>query len=320
VAPAATLTHLGAAQTVSPSLNAGNTALQRKSWTFVLLALALPVAIFVWVRVIPIIETLRLSLFEWNIISPRKPFVGLDNFRELFEDPLFHEALWNTSLIAFGVLALTIPLALILAALIHHRAGSRLAPFYETAIFIPHVVSLVPAAMAWKWVFDAKLGPLNAALSWFGIPPQPWLFDPLLAVICVIVLCSWQALGYALLIFLVGLKNVPRSLHEAASLDGANGVQQFWYVSLPVLRPITLYVCVVTLIAAFNVYGQVFVLASDTQGAPGHLVRVLVLDMIENSFRNYRVGYAAAEAVVLLAIVLVLTAIQFGLLRERSRV
>jgi multiple sugar transport system permease protein len=88
---------------------------------------------------------------------------------------------------------------------------------------------------------------------------------------------------------------------------------------LPILRPITLYVSVVTLIAAFNVYGQVYVLASDTQGAPGLLVRVLVLDMIENSFRNYRVGYAAAEAVVLLAIVLVLTTIQFGILRERGR-
>ena len=122
-----------------------------------------------------------------------------------------------------------------------------------------------------------------------------------------------------MLIFLVGLKNVPQTLREAASLDGASALQTFWHVSLPILRPITLYVSVVTLIAAFNVYGQVFVLASDTQGAPGHLVRVLVLDMIENSFRNYRVGYAAAEAVVLLAIVLSLTAVQFTLFRERHR-
>lgn len=283
------------------------------------MALAPPLAIYVWVRLIPIVETLRLSLYEWNIVSPRKPFVGLDNFRELAEDPLFLEALRNTTIIAFGVLLVTVPLGLLIAALIHHRAGSRLSGFYETAIFIPHVVSLVPAAMAWKWVFDARLGPLNALIGLVGIPPQSWLFDPILSLVCVVVLCSWQALGYAVLIFLVGLKNVPQTLRDAASLDGATGFQSFRHVSLPILRPITLYVSVVTLIAAFNVYGQVYVLASDTQGAPGLLVRVLVLDMIENSFRNYRVGYAAAEAVVLLAIVLVLTTIQFGILRERGR-
>jgi multiple sugar transport system permease protein len=293
--------------------------LQRTSWTFAITALLPPLAIYIWVRLIPIAETLRLSLFEWNIVSPRKPFVGLENFRELFEDPLFLEALRNTTVIAFGVLLLTIPLALLVAALIHHRGGSRLSAFYETAIFIPHVVSLVPAAMAWKWVFDARLGPLNALIGLFGVSPQPWLFDPVLSLVCVIVLCSWQALGYAVLIFLVGLKNVPQSLRDAASLDGASAIQSFWHVSLPILRPITLYVSVVTLIAAFNVYGQVYVLASDTQGAPGLLVRVLVLDMIENSFRNYRVGYAAAEAVVLLAIVLVLTAIQFAAFREKGR-
>lgn len=293
--------------------------MHRKNWVFVATALLPPLSIYIWVRIVPIVDTLRLSLFEWNIISPRKPFVGLENFRELSQDPLFLEALRNTTVIAFGVLAVTIPIGLVLAALIHHRAGSKLAGFYETAVFIPHVVSLVPAAMAWKWIFDARLGPLNAALGLFGIPAQSWLFDPVLSIVCVIVLCSWQALGYAVLIFLVGLKNVPQSLHEAASLDGASGPQQFWHVTLPVLRPVMLYVSVVTLVAAFNVYAQVFVLASDVQGAPGLLVRVLVLDMIENSFRNYRVGYAAAEAVVLLTIVLVLTAIQFTLFRERGR-
>jgi multiple sugar transport system permease protein len=293
--------------------------LHKKNWVFVISALLPPLAIYVWVRIIPIADTLRLSLYEWNIISPVKPFVGLANFEELFTDPLFLEALRNTSLIAFGVLVVTIPLGLLLATLIHHRTKSRLSGFYETAVFIPHVVSLVPAAMAWKWVFDARLGPLNAFLGLFGIPAQSWLFDPVLSIVCVIVLCSWQALGYAVLIFLVGLKNVPQSLHEAASLDGASAVQRFRFVTLPMLQPVLLYVSVVTLVSAFNVYAQVYVLASDVQGAPGLLVRVLVLDMIENSFRNYRVGYAAAEAVVLLAIVLVLTAIQFSVFRERGR-
>lgn len=292
--------------------------LRRKRWLFAIVAILPTLAIFAWVRIYPIWETLRLSVHKWDILSKHKPFIGLANFQELFRDRLFLEALSNTAIIAFGVLLITIPLSLVLAALIHYRARSRLAPFYETSIFIPHVVSLVPAAMAWKWIFDAKLGPLNAFLGIFGIDPQAWLFDPVLSLICVIVLCSWQALGYAVLIYIVGFRSLPVSLYEAARLDGATGPQSFWLISIPLLKPITLYVSVVTLVSGFNVYAQAFVLASDAQGAPGRQVRVLVLDMLENSFRNYRVGYAASEAVVLLLIVLFLTLVQFTLLREKG--
>ena len=293
--------------------------LRWKKWRFALLAMLPTLLIFAYVRVYPIAETLRLSLFKWDILSKNKPFVGLANFKELANDRLFHDALINTSLIAFGVLILTVPLALVIAGLIYHRTQSRFSAFYESAVFVPHIVSLVPAAMAWKWIFDAKLGPLNAFIGWFGVAPQAWLFHPVWAVVCIIILASWQALGYAVLIYLVGFRNLSTSLFEAAKLDGATGVQRFLYIAVPMLKPITLYVSVVTLISAFNVYGQAFVLASDTQGAPGRQVRVLVLDMLENAFRNYRVGYAASEAVILLVIVLMLTFVQFGLLREKGK-
>lgn len=289
----------------------------RKRWLFSLLAILPVLAIFTYVRIIPIGEILRLSLHKWDILSRNKPFIGFANFIELTRDRLFHEALINTAIIAFGVLIITVPLGIVLAALIHHRVKSRFSSFYETSVFIPHVVSLVPAAMAWKWIFDARLGPLNAFLSMFGVQPQAWLFDPVLSIICIIVLCSWQALGYAVLIYLVGFKTLSESLYEAARLDGATGLQSFWFLSVPMLKPISLYVSVVTLVSAFNVYAQVYVLASDAQGAPGRQVRVMVLDMLENSFRNYRVGYAASEAVVLLLIVLILTYVQFSLLRDR---
>ncbi|MCR8724575.1 carbohydrate ABC transporter permease [Frigidibacter sp. ROC022] len=292
--------------------------LRRRRWRFAVMALLPTFAIFAWVRLYPIVQTLNLSLHDWNLLSKNKPFVGLSNFIELFGDRLFLTALGNTAIIAFGVMLLTIPSAMVLAGLIHYRTRSRFAGFYETSVFIPHVVSLVPAAMAWKWIFDAKLGPLNALITRLGGEPQSWLFDPYLSVLCVIILCSWQALGYAVLIFLVGFRNLPTSVYEAARLDGASGIQSFRFLSVPLLKPITLYVSVVTLISGFNVYAQAFVLASDAQGAPGRLVRVLVLDMLENSFRNYRVGYAAAEAVILLVIVLVLTGAQFALLRERN--
>ena len=293
--------------------------LKRKRWLFAMGAILPTLAIYIWVRVIPIADILQLSLHKWDILSKNKPFIGPANFQELLTDRLFITSLTNTTIIAFAVLFITIPMSIGIAALIHYRTRSRFAGFYETTVFIPHVVSLVPAAMAWKWIFDARLGPLNAFLGLFGIEPQSWLFDPVLSVVCIIVLCSWQALGYGVLIYLVGFKSLPLSLYEAARLDGASGLQAFWHLSVPLLKPITLYVSVVTLVSGFNVYAQAYVLASDAQGAPGRQVRVLVLDMLENAFRNYRVGYAASEAVVLLVIVLVLTLIQFSLLRDRVR-
>jgi len=292
--------------------------LARRQWLFAIVALLPILVIFGWVRLYPIEETLRMSLHEWNLISKNRPFIGFANFRELFGDRLFLTSLFNTTIIAFGTLIITIPVGMVIAGLIHHRLGSRLAGYFETATFIPYIVPLVPAAMAWKWIFDARLGPLNAFLSIFGISPLSWLFDPVLSVICIIVLCSWQAVGYAVLIYIVGYRSLPVSVFEAAKLDGASALQTFWHVTVPLLRPITLYVSVVTLIAGFNVYAQAYILASDSQGAPGRQVRVLVLDMLENSFRNYRVGYAASEAVILLLIVLLLTLVQFSLLRERG--
>ena len=144
----------------------------KPKWLFPVLALVPVLGLYACLRVYPIAETLRLSLFKWNIISRRKPFIGLDNFVELMSDPLFLEAIFNTTIVAFGVLVTTIPVGLALAALINSRQGLRRSGFYETSIFLPHVVSLVPAAMAWKWIFDARLGPLNALMGWFGIPAQ----------------------------------------------------------------------------------------------------------------------------------------------------
>lgn len=292
--------------------------LRLRRYRFALLAILPTLAIFAWVRIWPIMQTMNMSLREWNLIGKERPFIGLKNFIELSSDPLFLGALANTAIIAFGVMLLTIPTAMVLAALIHYRMRSAFAGFFETSVFIPHVVSLVPAAMAWKWIFDAKLGPLNAVIVSLGGNAQSWLFDPYLSILCVIILCSWQALGYSVLIYLVGFRNLPNSVFEAARLDGASGIQSFWRISVPMLKPITLYVSVVTLVSGFNVYAQAFVLASDVQGAPGRQVRVLVMDMLENSFRNYRIGYAAAEAVILLIIVLLLTAVQFGLLRQKG--
>ncbi len=287
----------------------------RRRWAFAYLTLAPVLALYAYLRIVPIAQTFWMSLHEWKLISRRRPFVGLENYERLLRDDTFLLALTNTTIIAFGILALSVPAALGIAALLSRPR--RLSAFYETAYFLPVVTSMVPATLAWKWILDADLGPLNQFVGYFGISPQAWLIDPDLALFSVILLSAWKVLGYNMIIFLVGIRNVPATYLEAATIDGAGPLRQFWHVTLPLIRPILLFVSVITVIQSYNVYTQVYVLASDAQGAPGYVVRVLVYDMIENGFRFFQMGYASAEAMVLLLIVLVLTVVQFVALRER---
>jgi len=291
--------------------------LTKRYWVFAYVALLPALLIYFFVRIYPIFDTVRLSFYNWDLISPVKRFLGFGNYIELFKDSLFLESLKNTTVIALSTLLLSVPLALLISVLIDYLRDSKLSPIYETIYFLPVVISLVPAAIAWKWIFDARLGTLNQILGILGIKPKAWLFDPILSVISIIILITWQTLGYNMLIFSVGLKNVPKVYYEAATIDGANNFQKFFYITLPLIKPIILYVSVVSLIRSYNIYAQAFVLASDTQGAPGRLVRVLVYDIIENAFRHYRIGYAASEAMVFLLIVMGLTLIQFYIMREK---
>ena len=288
----------------------------RRRWTFAYLALLPVLALYFFIRILPIGQTLRMSFYRWDLISRNQPFLGLENYLELVRDPTFLTSLTNTTLIAFGILVLSVPTALLVATLL--AKPRRLSALYETMYFLPVVTSMVPATLAWKWILDARMGPMNQLVGFFGVDPQAWLVKPRLALFSIILLSAWKVLGYNMIIFLVGIRNIPAMLYEAARIDGANPLQLFRYVTLPLLRPILLFVSVITVITSYNVYTQVYVLASDAQGAPGYVVRVLVYDMIENGFRFFRMGYASAEAVVLLLIVMSLTLFQFAMLRDRS--
>ncbi|MEM6428541.1 MAG: sugar ABC transporter permease [Deinococcota bacterium] len=291
-------------------------SISRRRWLFAYAALAPVVAIYLYIRIIPISQTFLMSFRNWDLISVSKPFIGLENYLELLRDATFLRSLRNTTIIAFGIVCLSVPLSLLVAVLLANPR--KLNPFYETAYFLPVVTSMVPATLAWKWILDANEGPMNQFVGWFGIEPQAWLINPRLALFSVILLSSWKILGYNMIIFLVGIRNIPQDLYAAATIDGAGSCQRFRYVTLPLLRPILLFVSVITIIQSYNVYTQVYVLASDAQGAPGYVVRVLVYDIIENGFRFFRMGYASAEAMILLVIVMALTLIQFVTLRDRA--
>lgn len=283
---------------------------------FCILGLAPILALYTYLRFVPIFESFYLSFHKWDLVKKVKPFVGFDNYRKLFKAEFFRSALSNTTIIAFAILLLTVPLSLIIANALISKV--KFKSFFESIYFLPVIMPMVPVTIAWKQLLDADYGIINYFLSFFGVEPLAWMLDPKLALISVIIITVWKEVGYNMLIFSVGLTGIPKEYYEAASIDGASGVGRFIHITVPLLKPVTLFVSIMTLIKGFNVFSTVYVLASDTQGSPGYLVRVLVYDLYENAFRFFNMGYASAEAVILFIIVLILTLIQFGVSRENN--
>ena len=288
----------------------------RRTWWIVLfcyLALAPILALFAYVRLVPIAWSVILSLHNWDLIKVHKPFVGLANYVRLMADGNFILALKNTTIYSLATVLCSTILALPLALSIAGK--TRLAGLYQTVYFLPVITPMVPMAIAWKWIYDYNYGILNYALSLIGIRPVAWLTDAKVALWALIIMSVWKMLGYNLILFLVGIRNIPTAFLEAASLDGAAEWQRFRFVTLPLLRPILLYVLVTATINAYNVFTQVYVMTLGSQSAPGQAVRVLVFDIYQNAFQYFHMGYASAEAVILTLIVLGFTLIQFGLVR-----
>lgn len=274
------------------------------------------IALFAYVRIVPIAWSTVLSLYRWDLIRPLKPFIGLANYINLLSDENYLLALKNTTIYSIATVVLSTILALPLAFVLARR--SRLSAFYQTVYFLPVITPMVPMAIAWKWIYDYNYGLLNYALSIFGIGPVSWLNDPRIALWAIIIMSVWKVLGYNLILFLVGIRNIPETYLEAASLDGASAWQRIRYVSLPLLKPILLYVLVTATINAFNVFTQVYVMTTGSQAAPGQALRVLVYDIYQNGFQYLKMGYASAEAVTLTLIVLGFTLIQFRLARSQE--
>jgi multiple sugar transport system permease protein len=284
-------------------------------YRFVAIVLAPIMALFLFLRIVPTAQAFLMSFFEWNLVKPASKFVGLENYAKLLSDRNFITAFTNTAIFAVATTVISVTLAFFLAAVLARAIRGRPGAFIEFLFFVPVLVPMVPVTLAWREIFNYQNGILNAFLGLFGIPRQPWLSDPTMALIAVIILSVWKLIGYNMIILLVGMRAIPREFHEAAAVDGAGAWQQFRRITVPLLAPVTLFVIVITTISAFNVFTQVYVLASDVQGQPGRLVRVLVYDIFENGFRFFKMGYASAEAVYLFLVILALTVIQFRFLR-----
>lgn len=235
-------------------------------------------------------------------------FVGLKNFADLCGDHGFRNAFVNTIVYCAGTVPLTLVCSLGLAMLLNQNVKFR--NFFRTVSFFPYVASLVAVAAVWNMIFSPSMGLVNMLLSSLGVENLPrWAAGKETAMITVILFSVWKNMGYYMVIYLAGLQGTNPSLEEAAELDGASRWQIFRHITLPQLRPTTFFVCITLTIASFKVYDQMYMI---TQGGPGDATMTLVYDIYNTAFVNTpKYGYASAEAMVLFAMVLIITLIQF---------
>lgn len=255
---------------------------------------------------LPTLLSIYSAFTNYYLLTPdATEFVGLDNFVKLFSDTVFLQSLKNIGQFVIFIIPIQLGLALGLALLVNNRRKSTI--LFKVAFFAPVVMSLVVVSVLWMVLLNPSSGLINAFLEQIGIDPQPFLTDPTQAMYVIIIVSAWQGAGYQMLIFLAGLQNIPSSLYEAASIDGASKWQQFWSITLPMLKPTSILILTTTLIDAFKLVIQPMVM---TQGGPLNSTMTPVYYIYRTGFTDRMVGYASAITVVFGAIIIIFTLIQ----------
>ena len=301
-----------------------------KSAVFFILPTYLILFIFI---IVPIFFAFYLSFNKWNLLGSMK-FVGFSQYRKLFSSEEFWKAVANTFYYSFITVPIGILISLVLAILLNSRI--RGIQIYRTIYFMPVMTSVIAGAFIWQWIFQSQNGILNYLFGFIGLKPLSWLNEPrgILTVIfesigvtipkwlggpsvtlvAISIMTIWKNTGYYMIIFLAGLQNIPKTLYEAAEIDGAGRIRSFFAITLPILSPTTFFVLIMSVIVSFQVFEQV---AVTTQGGPLNSSLVLVYLIYQKAFKFLEVGYASSAAFILFAIVLVLTFFQVKLLGKR---
>ncbi|TDC27974.1 sugar ABC transporter permease [Streptomyces sp. 8K308] len=262
--------------------------------------------------VLPIIGSVVLSFFHWDVIDPPR-FAGAANYRDALTDETVLVSFTNTLLFMVLAVALQIGIALALALALDGRLPGWLRSAFRSAFFFPVVLSAASVSVVMKYLFNQDFGVVNWAVGRLGLSPVPWLTDESWALVTVVLVYVWQQFGFSLLLFVGGLNNIPREIHEAASMDGATGWRKHLRITLPLLSPTLLVASVVGIINALQVFEQPYVL---TDGGPGDATRTVVMVIYESAFEQLRFGRASAVGVLLFALIMAVTALQFRLSRR----
>jgi ABC-type sugar transport system permease subunit len=268
---------------------------------------------FATLTLVPVIVLFYMSLTNWNIFGT-STFVGLQNFQRLIGDGSFRTAFGNTLYYSVLHIPLTIIVSLGLALLLNNKL--RGVAFFRTAAFFPYITSIVAIALVWNLLFSPDYGPINDMLRAVGLSEPPgWLTSAEWSMPAVVIISTWRDMGYYMVLFLAGLQTVPRELHEAARVDGANTFQRFLNVTLPCLRPTMFFVTVILTINSFKIFDLILVL---TNGGPGQSTTVISQFIYRKGFQENEFGYASAAAVVLFFLCIVVTIVQFLWNKRRS--
>ena len=262
----------------------------------------------------PALYSLYLSFFEWNGVSPARPFVGLQNYQRLFSSAEFWNSLRVTLLYAGAMTLAALALGMVVAVLLNQDIFGR--AFYRALYFLPVITPTVAAGVVWKYLFDPSQGVVNRLLGGVGIQGPSWLTDPGWALVAVVVVGVWKRVGFNMVVYLAALQGIPKMYYEAAELDGANSWQCFRAITLPLLGPSTFFLSVTALIDAFQVFDLVYVM---TSGGPLKSTDVIGFYLYRYGFRFYELGFASAIAYVMFALIFVVTVLQFRLSRGGVR-
>ncbi|MCX4706672.1 carbohydrate ABC transporter permease [Streptomyces sp. NBC_01373] len=262
--------------------------------------------------VVPIVGSVVLSLFQWDVIDDPR-WAGAANYREILTDSTVLVSFRNTLVFMVLAVALQLLIALVLAIAVNGRMPKWLRSVFRSAFFFPLVLSAASISVVMKYLFNQDFGPVNWLLGTVGIPSVPWLTSENGAMAAVVLAYVWQQFGFSFLLFVGGLNTIPKEVHEAASLDGASGVRKHLAITLPLLSPTLLVASVVGIINALQVFEQPYVL---TAGGPGDSTRTVVMVIYETAFEQLRFGEASAVGVLLFALIMAVTALQFRLSRR----
>lgn len=264
---------------------------------------------FIAFILIPVAMSLGLSFTEWNFLKGWDGihFNGLNNYMKLFSDSWFTRSLVNNLLYTGVTIPVLLILGLITAEIINHHC--YMGNLIRVLIFIPYIASIVAVCTVWQVMLQPSYGPVNQFLMSLGIENPPrWLVDQKWAIWAIIFINIWTQLGYYVAVYMSGLRNVSRDLYEAAQIDGAGGIQQFWYITIPMVKPTTFFLATMGIISSFKVFDVVSVL---TQGGPGNSTSVMAYYIYKTAFQEFKMGYACALAWALFVIIFLVTVFQW---------
>ncbi len=294
---------------------------RRMLWAYVFIAAPLLGLLLFWIG--PILFSGWVSLHDWDMLSPpaQMPWRGLDNYTYLLsQDNVFPKALVNTFIFAISGVGVNVILGLSFALLLNSRIRGR--TLFRVIYFLPVISAPFALGVIFRFMFNRNWGLVNDILVSLGIPRQPFLSSPEQALMVVVLVAIYEYVGYYVVIFLAGLQGIPQDYYDAARVDGANRAQEFRFITLPLLRPVMLFVVVTNTIGALQVFDVIFSATSsggDTgAGGPANATMSVVLYMYNTAFKFSRMGRASAMAFILFTIVMIITVVQMRLLRDRT--